>query len=228
MAKPFQESYIDVERAYSQGQFQGALSQAEALLKNRPDDADDLQYSRLQLLTGHINLYGLKRFDAAATYYHQVVESSQETTYRDLARQGLESCASEKAKPAPAASDLPSSEAPFQTVATEGLGTVAQGTGAPAMPWLTGEPAPEPPTELQDFADPFKVQELPSPREVPQLTLTKPEPEPPLGDDGIVEAHVVVEEPAPSPSVTPPTTPSSFSADELAQLAKGRLRVILH
>ncbi|MCP9917024.1 hypothetical protein [Cyanobium sp. ATX 6F1] len=203
MAKPFQESYIDVERAYSQGQFREALTQAETLLNNRPEDADDLQYSRLQLLSGHINLYGLKQYDAASTYYDQVVETSKEPTYRDLARQGLEICASERAKPVPEAS-----EAPFETAAS---GAPAVGATVPAMPWLTSDQAPATATGPQDFADPFK--------QAPAA--------PSAADEGIIEAKVLVEEPAPSPSEPPLTAASSFSAEELAQLAKGRLRVIL-
>lgn len=221
MAKPFQESYIDVERAYSQGQFKEALTQAEELLKNRPEDADDLQYSRLQLLSGHINLYGLKQYAAASTYYDQVVATSQETTYRDLARQGLEICASEQAKPAPELS-----APPFETAATGAIG--AGGTAA-AMPWLTGDQAPAPASASgsQDFADPFKTASAsasaaaePDLVEAPELTSTPDEEE-------IIEANVVVEAPRPPSSEAASSLPSSFSAEELTQLAKGRLRVIL-
>jgi tetratricopeptide (TPR) repeat protein len=218
MAKSFQESYIDVERAYSQGQFKEALTQAEALLNNRPEDADDLQFSRLQLLSGHINLYGLKQYDAASTYYDQVVETSQEPTYRDLARQGLDICASERAKPAPVASDPP-----FET---EASGTLAAGATAPAMPWLTGDQAPGTASGPQDFADPFKTPTDLSTASEPDLVETAEEVLSPA-DDGIIEAKVVVEDPIPRSSEAPATQPSSFSAEELAQLAKGRLRVIL-
>jgi tetratricopeptide (TPR) repeat protein len=218
MAKPFQESYIDVERAYSQGQFQEALTQAEGLLKNRPEDADDLQYSRLQLLSGHINLYGLKQYDAASTYYDKVVETSQEPTYRDLARQGLEICAKERDKPASVASD-----SPFETAVS---GTLAAGAAAPAMPWLTGDQAPATASGPQDFADPFKTPTDLSTASEPDLVETAEEVTSSV-DDGIVEAKVVVEDPTPRSSEAPATQPSSFSAEELAQLAKGRLRVIL-
>ncbi len=218
MAKPFQESYIDVERAYSQGQFKDALNQAEALLKDRPEDADDLQYSRLQLLSGHINLYGLKQYDAAAAYYGQVVETSQETTYRDLARQGLDICASERSKPAPVAS-----APPFETAVS---GTLAAGAAAPAMPWLTGDQAPATASAPQDFADPFKIPQDLSPASEPDLVETAEE-VPSSADDGIVDAKVVVEDPTPRTSEPPAKQASSFSAEELSQLAKGRLRVIL-
>lgn len=210
MAKTFQESYIDVERAYSQGQFQQALSQAETLLTNRPEDADDLQYSRLQLLTGHIHLYGLKQPEKAATYYSQVVESSQEPTYRELARQGLELCSGEQSRPAaevPAPTDsVPSVDPPFLTTAAPtASGDVS--AAAPAMPWLDSGSAAGADKEEVELID-------------------LPEDEAPSGADPTIVEATFIETPAPEAEVDSRPT-SAFSGDELAQLAKGRLRVIL-
>jgi hypothetical protein len=211
MAKTFQESYIDVERAYSQTQFQQALSQAETLLTDRPADADDLQYTRLQLLTGHIHLYGLNQPEKAATYYNQVVESSQEPTYRDLARQGLELCSGERSRaaaedPTPAGS-VPAVNPPFLATAM----ATASGdlpAGAPAMPWLEGSSA-----ALADR------------EEVELIDLPEEETAPSGADPTIVEA-TFIETPEPQAEVDP-SPASAFSVDERAQLAKGRLRVIL-
>lgn len=254
MAKTFQESYIDVERAYSQGQFQQALTQAEALLGDRPADADDLQYSRLQLLTGHIHMYGLKQPDKASTYYSQVVQSSQEPTYRDLARQGLDLCAGQRSKPevqkpevekpvlekpveekpveekpveekpSPARAPV---DPPFLTKAAPATGG-DRPTAAPAMPWLesTTPTSPAPAADQELVAEPLFTAE----EEVVELIeLPEEEPAVEIPDPTIVEALVVdAPEPEPEPEPEPAPRPASaFSEDERAQLAKGRLRVIL-
>ncbi len=220
MATTFQESYIDVERAYSQGQFQQALSLAEDLLTNRPADADDRQYSRLQLLTGHINLYGLKQPEKAASYYSQVVELSNEPTYRDLARQGLELCIEEQNRPAPevreeevtekkaAPAEPAPSIAPFLTTAVP-TNTSQSPAASAAAPWLNSGMAAavdkEEEIELIELPEEESAAETADPTilEVPFIETTEPEPE-----------------------VTPEPV-SAFSSEDLAELAKGRLRVIL-
>ena len=65
------------------GQFSDALERAEALLTelNRPDAPPKTQavLGRLQLLTGHIHLYGLGQPDEARACYQAVAHSTAST-----------------------------------------------------------------------------------------------------------------------------------------------------
>ena len=84
------ETYKAVERAYGQGDFATALQLAVALRPQVQAGRPDLLDQRLQLLLGHIHLYGLNQPGPAATAYAAVLESCNEPAYRDLASQGLD------------------------------------------------------------------------------------------------------------------------------------------
>ena len=90
MSGSLEEAYVAVERAYGQGDFATALQLAEALQPQIPAGRPDLLDQRLDLLLGHIHLYGLNQPTPAATSYAAVLERCAEPSYRELASQGLE------------------------------------------------------------------------------------------------------------------------------------------
>ena len=129
MSSASEGRYGAIERAYGEGRFSDALERAEALLTELqgPDATAETQavLGRLQLLTGHIHLYGLGQPDEARAYYQTVASSAAPTTLMDLAQAGLKRCEEQPAaSAAPAASTQASSP-----VTPEGL-------DLPATPWL--------------------------------------------------------------------------------------------
>jgi len=129
MSSASEGRYGAIERAYGEGRFSDALERAEALLTELqgPEATAESQavLGRLQLLTGHIHLYGLGQPDEARAYYQAVAHSSAPSTLVDLAQAGLKRCEEQPAaSAAPAASTQASSP-----VTPEGL-------DLPATPWL--------------------------------------------------------------------------------------------
>ena len=90
MSGSLEEAYVAVERAYGQADFAGALHLAQALQPQVPPGRPDLLDQRLQLLLGHIHLYGLNQPAQATAAYTAVLEGCSEPSYRELASQGLE------------------------------------------------------------------------------------------------------------------------------------------
>ena len=129
MSSASEGRYEAIERAYGEGRFSDALERAEALLSElqgpeAPPETEAV-LGRLQLLTGHIHLYGLGQADEARAYYQAVARSCAPSTLVDLAQAGLKRCEEQPAaSAAPAASTQSSSP-----VTTEGL-------DLPATPWL--------------------------------------------------------------------------------------------
>ena len=121
MSSSLDEAYGAVERAYGQGDFAAALQAATALLPQIPAGRSDQLDQRLQLLIGHIQLYGLDQPQQAMTAYSAVIHQSSDPTYRQLAEQGLERC--RQAEPAAEA---------MAVQRTEPMAREA----APATPWL--------------------------------------------------------------------------------------------
>ena len=99
MSSSLDEAYGAVERAYGQGDFAAALQAAEALLPQIPAGRSDQLDQRLQLLIGHIQLYGLEQPLQAETAYRAVLGQSRDPAYRQLAEQGLERCHQAEAEP---------------------------------------------------------------------------------------------------------------------------------
>ena len=129
MSSASESRYGAIERAYGEGRFSDALERAEALLTELqgPEAPPETQVvlGRLQLLTGHIHLYGLGQPDEARAYYQAVARSCAPSTLVDLAQAGLKRCEEQPAaSAAPAASTQASSP-----VTPEGL-------DLPATPWL--------------------------------------------------------------------------------------------
>ena len=153
MSGSLEEAYVAVERAYGQADFAGALQLAQALQPQVPPGRPDLLDQRLQLLIGHIHLYGLNQPAQAAAAYSAVLEGCAEPSYRDLAGQGLEisrqqlPVATEPQQPSASevvAEPEPAMAAPVETTAEPmSAAAGAPTTGAahaeqplPATPWL--------------------------------------------------------------------------------------------
>ena len=124
MSSASSDRYAAIERAYGEGRFSDALQGAEALLHELQARASgpesETALSRLQLLTGHIHLYGLRQPQDAQAYYQAVAGSMAPSTLVDLAQAGLQRCQLQ-----PAAQEEPSSQ--------QAIGDLPE---LPATPWL--------------------------------------------------------------------------------------------
>jgi hypothetical protein len=124
MSSASSDRYAAIERAYGEGRFSDALQGAEALLHELQASASgpesETALSRLQLLTGHIHLYGLGQPQDAQAYYQAVAGSTAPSTLVDLAQAGLQRCQLQ-----PAAQEEPSSQ--------QAIGDLPE---LPATPWL--------------------------------------------------------------------------------------------
>jgi hypothetical protein len=201
MPSPEEQAYSAVERAYGQGDFARALELALALQPQLPPNRPDQLDQRLQLLIGHIHLYGLAQPREAAAAYQAVLASCSEPNYRQLAEQSLELCAPTD----PAEPSSPEAE-------TQASSASATAADLPATPWLsqlqdpqqaltqiqaawaTAEPASQPIAPV--------LQEAPAPPATPWAT----------SNDTRLEAAEVAASPEPSehsPEPEPPadTTP---------------------
>ncbi|MBC1260323.1 hypothetical protein FQK07_03405 [Synechococcus sp. BSF8S] len=107
----FDQAYKSVELAYSQGRFEEALRQGQELLQQAQLKAEDPHSLRLKLLLGHIHFYGLRQPREAGDLYRQLLRNaSGESTYSDLAAEGLALC--EPSGPATGQGMAPPSLAP--------------------------------------------------------------------------------------------------------------------
>jgi hypothetical protein len=224
---PEEQAYSAVERAYGQGDFAGALEQAEALQPQLQPNRSDLLDQRLQLLIGHIHLYGLGQPSQAAASYQAVLSSCLETTYRQLAEQNLQLCAQQ---PEPAESE-PNSQPSSDLPATPWLAQLddpQQALASIQQAWATAtpaaQPAPVPSSDGGTAATPWAEPHTPTAK-ASQSKATPPEP----------EATTAVEATA-APELTPPSAePPAAMADappppsntELRELDRGLLLVRL-
>ena len=197
MSGSLEEAYVAVERAYGQGDFATALQLAVALRPQVQAGRPDLLDQRLQLLLGHIHLYGLNQPGPAATAYAAVLESCNEPAYRDLASQGL---------------DLSRQ----QLAATPGGAPETAG----ATPW---EPA-APGTAAGDLAGtPSVSQASPQPQNAVALPATpwlSQLQDPQLALQQIQTAPAVVATPAttePAPEVQPEVPPAATATEAVAE-----------
>ena len=197
MSGSLEEAYVAVERAYGQGDFATALKLAVALRPQVQAARPDLLDQRLQLLLGHIHLYGLNQPGPAATAYAAVLESCNEPAYRDLASQGLELSRQQLAA-TPGGAPETAGATPWEAAAPgtaagdlAGTPSVSQASpqpqnavALPATPWLS---------QLQD----------------PQLALQQ-----------IQTAPAVVATPAttePAPEVQPEVPPAATATEAVAE-----------
>lgn len=113
-----EQAYAAVEQAYAAGDFSTALEGAEALLPELSADRNDQLQQRLQLLIGHIHLYGLQQPSQAADAYRAVLEHCQEPSYRASAEAGLRDAAATGQPATPWLEALPASGGPTKTATT--------------------------------------------------------------------------------------------------------------
>ena len=255
MSGSLEEAYVAVERAYGEGNFAMALTRAEALQPEVNAGRADLLDQRLQLLIGHIHLYGLSQPTAAAAAYSAVLAIASEPAYRELASQGLALCQQQNHQQ-PAAATEP-------TRAPEASITAAEAP-LPATPWLNQLQDPQQALHdiqaawvtvvpavpvVRHLAQESSAPSSPWQDEQPQpggvvseaTTSTTPIPKPPsqVDPDAIVEVVVSVETDPPEPPASAeeaepqlvddspePSTPS-FTAEEWADLCSGLLLVDL-
>ncbi len=173
----FEQHYHAAERAYGLGRYTEAASRTSRLwdqLQNASDERDEAVVlgwrAAVALLQGHIELHGLHRPDQASVSYQQVLRNQPDRTMAALAEQGLQRCRSEE----------PSNEerrTPATEVTTPDLlkdpflnRDPDQGKPAPvdavtAMPWLTGDPKPQPKSALELSCKPTPV-----PKQEPKVT----------------------------------------------------------
>ena len=205
MSSPQDQAYINIERAYGEGKFSEALRLAEALLPLLPTDRADGLAERLQLLIGHIYLYGLGAPERAAVHYQSVHDASADPAYRQLAQQGLVLCQNAPTpEPAAMAEPLPAAAAPampwLEQLQDPGATAVPVQPRTAASPWLEPSPLAPKATAPEPMASP------------PPLTAEPSEPSEPA------------EELADKP---PAESPLAFDPAEEAELAKGLLKVVL-
>jgi hypothetical protein len=146
MSDAQQQRYTEIERQYSQGQWQAVLEGSAALLAELPDHPGDPLRTRLTLLQGHTLLYGLGQLQEAAAIYRQVLAGEPEALLASIAQQELDRCMGQlEAMAAPAPAPEAAAAFPFSSGP---MGAEARPQQRSAMPWLEAlggvDPAPTP------------------------------------------------------------------------------------
>jgi hypothetical protein len=203
MSSASSDRYAAIERAYGEGRFSDALQGAEALLlelqarASGPESETDL--SRLQLLTGHIHLYGLGQPQDAQAYYQAVAGSTAPSTLVDLAQTGLQRCQLQ-----PPAPQEPSS--------LQAIGDLPE---LPATPWLNQ--LSEPQEALTDLQAAWN--EVPASGPPPVIatpTVLNGSPATPWGD-AAPNVEVLADEPELEPQPTDDAAPAEREWPDYSQ-----------
>lgn len=221
---PLQQRYEAIERVYSERQWDTVARLSEELLLELPDDPSHALRQRLQLLLGHTHLYGYRDAATATGFYKRVRAATEEPVLRDIAAQGLEQCASQTASaPVAQAEETPASPNagqpfPFSAAPVQNPSPQAGGTDArPAMPWMEqlGGASTPVPVEVPDL--PVEVVEEPELIELAQADHAQAE-----------ELEVAVSDARPAAVQPQPTEPANnLSPEEIAELSKGLLQVVI-
>ena len=177
MDTDFEQHYQAAERAYGLGKYTEALSRTSRLwdqLQNASDERDEALVlgwrAALALLQGHIELHGLHQPDQASVWYQQVLRNQPDATMTALAEQGLQRCRLEEPsieEQRTTATEVTTPDLlkdPFLTRDPD------QAKPAPidavtAMPWLTGDPKPQPKSALE-----LPCKPTPVPNQEPKVT----------------------------------------------------------
>lgn len=88
-----QERYAAIERFYAEQNWPEVEGQSQALMAELPADPAHPLRQRLLLLLGHTRLYGRGDQAAATRYYQEVLASNPEPVLRQIAEQGLQQSA---------------------------------------------------------------------------------------------------------------------------------------
>lgn len=203
MSSASSDRYAAIERAYGEGRFSDALQGAEALLHELQASASgpesETALSRLQLLTGHIHLYGLGQPQDAQAYYQAVADSTAPSTLVDLAQAGLQRCQLQ-----PAAQEEPSSQ--------QAIGDLPE---LPATPWLNQLSEPqEALTALQAAWTEVPASEAPPVIATP--TVLNGSPATPWGD-AAPNVEVLADEPELEPQPTDDAAPAEREWPDYSQ-----------
>ena len=209
MSSASSDRYAAIERAYGEGRFSDALQGAEALLfelqARASGSESETDLSRLQLLTGHIHLYGLGQPQDAQAYYQAVAGSTAPSTLVDLAQTGLQRCQLQ-----PPAQEEPSS--------LQAIGDLPE---LPATPWLNQ--LSEPQEALTDLQAAWN--EVPASGPPPVIatpTVLNGSPATPWGD-AAPNVEVLADEPAPIEDMTsgdPEGTPMNVLEEVLVETSE--------
>ncbi|QVV67150.1 hypothetical protein [Synechococcus sp. LA31] len=213
MPSPEEQTYSAVERAYGQGDFARALELALALQPELPVGRLDLLDQRLQLLIGHIYLYGLAKPREAEAAYQAVLKHCSTPHYRQLAEQSLRLC--RQADPAERPTPQPKPESPPPAEA-EAISASTTPSDLPATPWLTQ--LQEPQQALAQIQAPWATAEpTPNPTPVHDTKERSPEPEPTAETTPPPPVRAVATDPQDQP----------LSESERSELERGLLLVRL-
>lgn len=212
-----QQRYEAIERVYSERQWDVVARRSEELLLDLPNDPGHPLRQRLQLLLGHTFLYGYQDGATAAGFYSRVQAATKEPVLLEIATQGLEQCESQAPAPTtPAATTATTAVAsggqtfPFTAEAVHPTPT---GSGAmPAMPWMEhlGSLHSVPHLMVEVIDEPELI-------EVAQAN-------PATAQD--LEVAVSAESPTAN-AERPAQSINSLSPEEIAELSKGLLRVVI-
>lgn len=247
-----QQRYETIERVYSERLWDDVAQLSEELLLDLPNDPGHPLRQRLQLLLGHTYLYGYQDAATATGFYSRVQAVTKEPVLLDIAAQGLEQCASQTVVPTTPGATTAGPEIansgqvfPFNT---EAVNPAPANTGTmPAMPWMeqlggidpaaarvpsatTAEPAPIAPTAVTQPVKateplPELVVEVIDEPELIEVAQANPATAQELEIAIRTESPAsVAEQPVANPSAPPVNSPSP---EELAELSKGLLRVVI-
>jgi hypothetical protein len=212
-----QQRYEAIERVYSERQWDVVARRSEELLLDLPNDPGHPLRQRLQLLLGHTFLYGYQDGATAAGFYSRVQAATKEPVLLEIATQGLEQCESQAPAPTtPAATTATTAVAsggqtfPFTAEAVHPTPT---GSGAiPAMPWME---------QLGGLhAVPHLMVEVIDEPELIEVAQANPA----TAQD--LEVAVSAESPT-AIAERPAQSINSLSPEEIAELSKGLLRVVI-
>ena len=220
-----QQRYEAIERVYSERQWDDVARLSEELLLELPNEPADPLRQRLQLLLGHTYLYGYEDRATATGFYSRVRAATQEPVLRDIADQGLEQCASQAAPPATTLEVGSGQAFPFGN-APVAVGT-AIASASSAMPWMEQLGGIEA-AEVQ-----VPVAQVPVPVPVPNLVVEVVD-EPELIEVAQADAATAQElevavskESLAEPEGRFAKQVGGPSPEELAELSKGLLRVVI-
>lgn len=219
---PLQQRYEAIERVYSERRWDTVARLSEELLLELPDDPNHALRQRLQLLLGHTYFYGYRDAATATGFYSRVRAATEEPVLRDIADQGLEQCASQTTSaptPEPATPGVASAGQAFPFSA-EVVNPAPAGTGArPAMPWMEQLGGCSTPVTLEVPKLEVAVEVVDEPEliELAQADPARAE-----------ELEVAVsEEPRAAIQQQPAKPANRFSPEEIADLSKGLLQVVI-
>lgn len=230
-----QERYQTIERIYSERQWDDVARLSEALLLDLPDTDVHPLRQRLQLLLGHTYLYGYQDATTATGFYSRVRATTSEGVLREIADQGVAQCALQVKEQTPTPSSSTSTGESLELsggqafpFSAKPIPEGARATSAmPAMPWMdqlddqstaiavaqTAVPSDDPAVGRTIGSETALVVEVIEEPELIELAQADADPA------DVLEAIITAE--------TSDTGMGNFSPEEIAELSKGLLRVVI-